>query len=116
VIPSIAFLLYLVLSGLVGLAGRHRRMGFLGFFALSLFTTPVVGALLLYLTEGPTARLRPDATRVPPGAWPGTPETRQAEPPVAPRPTASAPAEPPGPVRPPPPPTDSAPPELRSPS
>jgi hypothetical protein len=62
-IPSLAFLLYLVLSVLVGLGGRHRRIGFLGFFALSLLTTPLVGLLVLYLTEGPSASLMPEMPR-----------------------------------------------------
>jgi hypothetical protein len=52
---------YLVLSVLVGLCGRHRRIGFVGFLIVSLLLTPAVGLLVVYCTAQtrprPLARL-----------------------------------------------------------
>ena len=45
-------LLFLVVGSLlVGFLGRHRRIGFLGFFLLSLLVTPLVGVLVLVLSS-----------------------------------------------------------------
>jgi hypothetical protein len=46
--PLVAF--FIVGSIVVGLAGRHRRIGFVGFLILSLLITPVLGLLALWLT------------------------------------------------------------------
>jgi hypothetical protein len=43
--------LYVGLSVIVGLGGINRRMGFLGFFVLSLVVTPVLGLLNLIVTR-----------------------------------------------------------------
>jgi hypothetical protein len=53
---TIAVLLYLAFSILVGLAGSQRRMGFTGTFILSLLLTPVVVLIVLLLT-GPSQRV-----------------------------------------------------------
>ncbi len=37
-------------SVLVGWLGRHRRIGFLGFFLVSLLVTPILGLLVLILS------------------------------------------------------------------
>ena len=44
--------LFLVVAGavLVGFLGRHRRIGFLGFFLVSLLITPLLGLLVLILS------------------------------------------------------------------
>ena len=55
---TIAVLLYLAFSILVGLAGSQRRMGFTGTFILSLLLTPVVVLVVLLLT-GPSPRVEP---------------------------------------------------------
>jgi hypothetical protein len=55
---TIAVLLYLAFSILVGLAGSQRRMGFTGTFILSLLLTPVVVLIVLLLT-GPSPRVEP---------------------------------------------------------
>jgi hypothetical protein len=55
---TIAVLLYLAFSVLVGLAGSQRRMGFTGTFILSLLLTPVVVLVVLLLT-GPSPRVEP---------------------------------------------------------
>ena len=58
-------LLYLALSLLAGAFGRDRRMGFWGFFFLSLLATPMVGFIGLVLTSSDVmskrAQRRPDA-------------------------------------------------------
>jgi len=41
-------LLYLALCFLAGVAGRHRRIGFWGFFFSSIIFTPVISFLFLY--------------------------------------------------------------------
>jgi hypothetical protein len=43
-------------SILVGIAGRRRRVGFLGFLIVSLLVTPLLGLLILYI-----AAPKPDA-------------------------------------------------------
>lgn len=45
-------LLLLMIAGsvLVGWLGRHRRIGFLGFFLVSLLITPILGLLVLILS------------------------------------------------------------------
>ena len=48
--PMLA-LVYVVLSGLVGLMGRNRRVGFWGFFLLALLTTPPAFAIVAGLTR-----------------------------------------------------------------
>ena len=37
---------YLVLSVLVGLCGRHRRIGFVGFLIVALLLTPLLGLVV----------------------------------------------------------------------
>jgi hypothetical protein len=44
------FLVWLSMSLLVGFAGRHRAIGFWGFFIVSLILTPIPTALVLLLT------------------------------------------------------------------
>jgi len=49
--------LYVLAAVLVGFAGRNRRIGFLGFFAISLLFTPILGFAIVFLsapTKGPT--------------------------------------------------------------
>jgi hypothetical protein len=41
---------YLLLSVLVGLCGRHRRIGFVGFLILALLVTPLLGLMVVYCT------------------------------------------------------------------
>jgi hypothetical protein len=41
---------YLVLSVLVGLCGRHRRIGFIGFLIVALLLTPLLGLVVVYCT------------------------------------------------------------------
>jgi hypothetical protein len=55
-IQSIAVILYIMFSLLVGLCGSQRRMGFVGTFLLSLLFTPVVVLIVLLLT-GPSQRV-----------------------------------------------------------
>lgn len=43
-------LLSIIGSLVIGVLGRHRRIGFLGFLILSLVLTPVLGLLVLLLT------------------------------------------------------------------
>ena len=43
--------LYVLLAVLVGLCGRHRRVGFLGFLLMAVLITPPLALLLLYLTK-----------------------------------------------------------------
>jgi Sec-independent protein secretion pathway component TatC len=45
-------MLLLMVAGsvLVGWLGRHRRIGFLGFFIVSLLITPILGLLVLILS------------------------------------------------------------------
>lgn len=52
--------LYVLLSVLVGLCGRRRRMGFVGFTVFSILLTPVLGLLAVYLTAERPAAHRPD--------------------------------------------------------
>jgi hypothetical protein len=52
-IQSIALILYIVFSALVGLCGSQRRMGFIGTFVVSLLFTPLVVLIVLLLT-GPS--------------------------------------------------------------
>ena len=37
-------------SALVGFVGRRRRIGFIGFFLVSLLVTPVITVVILFLT------------------------------------------------------------------
>ena len=48
---------YLIGSLAVGIAGRRRRIGFVGFLIVSLLITPPLALLVLWLT-GPSARRR----------------------------------------------------------
>ena len=41
-------LLYLILSGLAGFFGRNRRIGFWGFFFLSIILTPVLSLIFIF--------------------------------------------------------------------
>ncbi len=52
---SIALILYVVFSILVGLCGSQRRMGFIGTFIVSLLLTPILVLIVLLLT-GPAQR------------------------------------------------------------
>jgi hypothetical protein len=52
-LQAIIVILYVLLAVLVGLCGRRRRMGFLGFFALALLITPVIALLFLYVSQEP---------------------------------------------------------------
>jgi hypothetical protein len=42
---------YAVLAFITGVAGRHRRIGFTGFFILALLMTPPLILLILILTR-----------------------------------------------------------------
>jgi uncharacterized membrane protein YkvI len=53
---SIALILYVVFSILVGLCGSQRRMGFIGTFIVSLLFTPILVLIVLLLT-GPAQRV-----------------------------------------------------------
>ena len=55
-ILSIALILYIMFSLLVGLCGSQRRMGFVGTFLSSMLFTPVVVLIVLLLT-GPSQRV-----------------------------------------------------------
>lgn len=44
-------LIYLVLCFVVGLTGRHRPLGFLGYFLFSIVFTPVVMLLIQLITQ-----------------------------------------------------------------
>jgi len=48
--PTILFL-YLAMSFLAAIAGRHRRIGFWGFFFCSIVFTPVISLLFLYFAS-----------------------------------------------------------------
>jgi len=48
--PPLLLAFHIVGSLVVGLAGRNRRIGFIGFLILSLLITPVLGLLALWLT------------------------------------------------------------------
>jgi hypothetical protein len=50
-VQAIVVILYVLLAVLVGLCGRRRRAGFLGFFILSLLITPVLGLLFVYVSQ-----------------------------------------------------------------
>lgn len=54
-----ALFLYLVLSGIAGFFGRHRRIGFWGFFFLSILLTPLVTTLLIYFATPRKPQQRP---------------------------------------------------------
>jgi len=56
---------YLVLAVLVGLCGRRRRMGFVGFLILSLLITPPLALLFVYLTQS-RRRHDPSSSHGPP--------------------------------------------------
>lgn len=45
---------WILLSVLVGFLGRHRRIGFVGFFLLALVFTPIVALLVLVVTAPKT--------------------------------------------------------------
>jgi len=49
-VNPIYVVIYVMVAVLVGLCGRHRRMGFLGSFVLSLVISPPLALLFLYLT------------------------------------------------------------------
>lgn len=53
-----AFLIYLVISLLVGWAGANRKLGFWAYFFASLALTPLLG-LLLVLVSDPRKALPP---------------------------------------------------------
>jgi hypothetical protein len=40
---------YLIICLVVGMLGRHRSVGFVGFFLISVFLTPVVAIIVLLL-------------------------------------------------------------------
>ncbi len=43
--------MYLALSAMTGVLGRHTRVGFWGFFFLSLLVTPLLPWIALFLTS-----------------------------------------------------------------
>jgi hypothetical protein len=43
--------IYLILCLIVGFVGRRRKIGFLGYFLLSLILTPLITLLFLVITE-----------------------------------------------------------------
>jgi uncharacterized membrane protein YhaH (DUF805 family) len=49
-------ILYILAAALVGYAGRSRRIGFLGFFLVSLIITPVLGFVIVFLSAPSRAR------------------------------------------------------------
>jgi hypothetical protein len=53
---SVALILYVIFSVLVGLCGSQRRMGFIGTFIVSLIFTPLLVLIVLLLT-GPAQRV-----------------------------------------------------------
>lgn len=55
--------LYLLFSGIAGFFGRNRRIGFWGFFFLSLVVTPLITSLLIYFAASPKAPRRRPAPR-----------------------------------------------------
>lgn len=57
---AVYVIVYLAVALLVGLCGRHRRMGYLGSLLLAVTITPPLALLFLYLTE---ARPVPPAGR-----------------------------------------------------
>jgi hypothetical protein len=46
-------LVYLILCGIAGFFGRKRRIGFWGFFFLSIIVTPIITMLLIYFAAAP---------------------------------------------------------------
>jgi len=46
-----AFTLLLIISLIIGLFGRYRKMGFWGYFLASVFLTPIIGLLLLFASD-----------------------------------------------------------------
>jgi hypothetical protein len=58
-----SIILYLALCLVAGIAGRNRRIGFLGFFFASIVFTPVICLLFLFFAtprqRGPLAGGRP---------------------------------------------------------
>jgi hypothetical protein len=54
-------LIYLTLCGVAGFFGRRRRIGFWGFFFLSIMATPFATALFIYFS----APARPRRRRAP---------------------------------------------------
>jgi uncharacterized membrane protein YhdT len=55
-------LLYLVLCAVAAYLGRHRRIGFWGFFFLSLIATPILTSLFIYVAA-PVRRRHSPAPR-----------------------------------------------------
>jgi hypothetical protein len=54
--------MYLLLCGVAGFLGRHRRIGFWGFFFLSIIVTPfLTAALIFFAAKAP----RPSKRAVP---------------------------------------------------
>jgi hypothetical protein len=53
-------ILYTLAAALVGYAGRRRRIGFLGFFLVSLLITPVLGFVIVFLSA--PAKVRSEET------------------------------------------------------
>lgn len=47
----IIYLFWILFSIIVGLAGRHRALGFWGFFLASLFLSPILMLLVLLVTQ-----------------------------------------------------------------
>ena len=50
---NVALIIYITLCGLVAYGGRHRRIGFLGFFIACLLLTPLLILAILVLTAPP---------------------------------------------------------------
>ena len=51
-------LVYVVLCMVVGFFGRRRRIGFWGFFFLSILVTPIISSLFIFVAA-PVRRHRP---------------------------------------------------------
>lgn len=56
-------LVYLILCGVSGFFGRKRRIGFWGFFFLSIIVTPVITILLIFFAATPKHQRRRVAAR-----------------------------------------------------
>lgn len=44
-------ILWILVAALIGYIGRHRVMGFWGYFLLSLFLGPLIGALVVAISQ-----------------------------------------------------------------
>jgi hypothetical protein len=49
--PPYMIIIIVILSGIVGLLGMNRKMGFWGYFFASILLTPICGFLLVLLSD-----------------------------------------------------------------